>query len=68
MGRRRLFWTLLKLWAGVVLLGLAAVSVYLVTGGGTLEPESGLWVGLGGFIVVALGMLILVQMGRDTGP
>lgn len=68
MRRHRLFWSFLRLWAVVVLLGLGVVSAYLVTGGGTLTPESGLWVGMGGFIVIALGMLVLVQMSRDSGP
>lgn len=68
MRRHRIFWSLLRLWAVVVLLGLGVVSSYLLTGGGSVGPESGLWVGMGGFIVVALGMLVLVQMGRDSGP
>jgi hypothetical protein len=68
MDLRRIGWLLLRAWAVLVLAGLAAVSALAVTGSGGLGPQLGIWVGVGGFIVVALGMLVLVQASRDSGP
>lgn len=68
MTLRGVLWLLLRLWAVAVLVGLAAVSFLAITDTGELGPEIGLWVGLAGFLVVALGMLVLVQVSRDEGP
>lgn len=68
MNFRRAGWLLLRVWAVVVLVGLAVVSALALSGSGQLGPELGIWVGVGGFLVVALGMLVLVQMSRDSGP
>lgn len=65
---RGVLWLLLRLWAVAVLIALAAVSFLAVTGTGELGPQIGLWVGLAGFLVVALGMLVLVQASRADGP
>lgn len=65
---RGVLWLLLRLWAVAVLVALAAVSFLAVTGMGKLGPQIGLWVGLAGFLVVALGMLVLVQASRADGP
>jgi hypothetical protein len=68
MTLRGVLWLLVRLWAVAVLVGLAVASVLAVTDTGSLGPEVGLWVGLAGFLVVALGMLVLVQVTRTDGP
>lgn len=66
MDGRRTLWALVRAWAVLVAAGLVAAGVLALRALDVIGPTVGIYVAVGGFIVTALGMLVLVQVTRES--